>query len=253
MGERTPVIAGNWKLNKTIGETLDFINAFLPLAAGAQHCDIVICPPFTALSRAAERLRGSRIALGAQDCYWEEAGAFTGEVSPVMLKDAGCRYCIVGHSERRQYFGETDEGVNKKALALLRAGLTPIICVGELLAQREAGQTEQIVAAQIRGCLKGFSADQIRASIIAYEPVWAIGTGRAATPEMAQDVHVLVRNLLGELAGAATAADVRILYGGSVTPQNVKALMAQPDIDGALVGGASLKVESFSQLVHYQD
>lgn len=251
MTQRKPVIAGNWKLFKTIGESLDFVNAFLPLVQGAKHCEIVICPPFTALSRTAERLKGTNVGLGAQDCYWEESGAFTGEVAPSMIKDAGCRYGIVGHSERRQFFGETDATINKKALALLAAGVTPIICVGELLAEREAGKTEAVVSAQIRGCLKDFSADQMRASIIAYEPVWAIGTGKAATPEMAQEVHALIRKLLKELFNDEVAGAVRILYGGSVKPDNVKALMSQADIDGALVGGASLKADSFSALVHY--
>jgi triosephosphate isomerase (TIM) len=248
---RTPVIAGNWKLFKTIAEATGMVNELKPLVAGTAGVEIVVAPVFTALSRVAEALSGSNVRLAAQDCYWEEEGAFTGEVAPKLLVDAGCSHVIIGHSERRQYFGETDETVNKKAKAAIAAGLTAIVCVGETLAEREADRTFEVIEAQLKGSLAGLSADMPAQAIIAYEPVWAIGTGRTASDAQAQEVHAFIRTLVAKLFGQACADAIRILYGGSVKPDNVKGLMAQPDIDGALVGGASLKADSFAAIVNF--
>jgi triosephosphate isomerase len=209
----------------------------------------IVCPPFIALAQAKELLKGSLIELGAQNMYHEDEGAFTGEISPKMLKSAGCKYVILGHSERRQYFKESDEFINIKAKKALSSGLIPIICVGETLREREKNITNQVVTAQVTGCLKGISASDVEKSIIAYEPVWAIGTGKVATPQQAQDVHKLIRNLLTKLYSPSTAEKVVIQYGGSVKPDNAKELLHQPDIDGALVGGACLKADSFAAIV----
>lgn len=211
--------------------------------------DIVVCPPFTALQSVGEVLSESNIALGAQNLYWADSGAFTGEVSAPMLKDFGTQYVIVGHSERRQYFGETNETVNKRILAALNHGLTPIVCVGENLAEREANKTFDVIKNHCEGSLKGLTAQQMEKIVLAYEPVWAIGTGKTASPEQAQEVHQFIRQLLEKLFGAQTASEVRVQYGGSVSPENIASLIGQPDIDGALVGGASLKAPSFAAIV----
>ena len=248
---RTPVIAGNWKLFKTIAEATAMVNELKPLVAGTAGVEIVVAPVFTALSRVADALSGSNVRLAAQDCYWEEEGAYTGEVAPKLLADAGCSHVIIGHSERRQYFGETDETVNKKAKAALAAGLTAIVCVGETLAEREADKTFAVIETQLKGALAGFTADMLAKCIIAYEPVWAIGTGKTASDDQAQEVHVFIRTLLATLFGQAAAESIRILYGGSVKPDNVKGLMSQADIDGALVGGASLKADTFAAIANF--
>lgn len=248
---RKPVMAANWKMHKTPRETGEFFASFKPLVADSDHCEIVVCPPFTGLAAAVEAAAGSAIGIGAQNLYWEMQGAFTGEIAPGMLSAAGCRYVIIGHSERRQYFGETDETVSRKIAAAQEAELVPIVCVGELLDEREAGQTEAVLKKQVNGAFSALTAGQFSPIIIAYEPVWAIGTGRTATPEMAAEAHRFLRGLVGELFGPESAQQVRILYGGSVKPANVKGLMAQPDIDGALVGGAGLEPGSFAAIVDF--
>lgn len=248
---RIPVIAGNWKLFKTIGESVSLVNELKPLVADRQGVEIVVAPVFTALSRVSDAIGGSNIRLAAQDCYWEEEGAFTGEVAPKLLKDAGCSHVIVGHSERRQYFGETDLTVNRKTSAAIAAGLTAIVCVGESLAERESDQTFTVIETQIQGGMAGLAAEAFSHVVIAYEPVWAIGTGKTASDLQAQEVHAFIRRLIARMFGQAVADAVRILYGGSVKPDNVKGLMAQPDIDGALVGGASLKAESFAAIATF--
>lgn len=245
---RTPVIAGNWKLFKTIAESVSMVEALKPLVAESAGIEIVVAPVFTALSRVADALGGSNVRLAAQDCFWEEEGAFTGEVAPKLLKDAGCGYVIIGHSERRQYFGETDETVNRKAKAAIAGGLNAIVCVGESLAERESERTFSVIETQIQGGLAGLSPEAFTRIIIAYEPVWAIGTGKTASDAQAQEVHAYIRQLIARNFGQGVADSVRILYGGSVKPENVKGLMGQPDIDGALVGGASLKAESFAAI-----
>ena len=246
---RTPIIAGNWKLNNTISESVGLVTHLRDLVADVTGVEIVVAPTFITLSAVADALEGSNIRLAAQDVFWEESGAFTGEISPVMLKDVGCEYTIIGHSERRAYFGETNESVNRKVRAALSHGIKPIICVGETREDREAGRTEAIVEAHIINGVSGLSAEALLSTVIAYEPVWAIGTGITATPEQAQEVHALIRTLLSAQYSADTAEQVRIQYGGSVKPDNAADLMAQPDIDGALVGGASLEAESFAQIV----
>jgi triosephosphate isomerase len=248
---RTPILAGNWKMHKTRQDAADLANALVAAVGTYQQAEVVLCPTFTSLESVGNAIRGTRIKLGAQNCHWEDQGAFTGEISVPMLKDAGCQYVIVGHSERRQYFGETDAGINKKAQAIYKHGLTPIICVGETLEEREANKTSDVVSTQVRGCLAGLPADKVAASVIAYEPVWAIGTGKTATKEQAQEVHALIRSLVAELYSKDVADQVRIQYGGSVKPQNVRELMQQPDIDGALVGGASLEADSFAAIVKF--
>jgi triosephosphate isomerase (TIM) len=246
---RKKFVCGNWKMYKTRAEAQELVRALAPLVAEVgDRVQIAVAPPFTALAQAAQALAGTRIELAAQDCHWESQGAFTGEVSPGMLADAGCAHGIVGHSERRQLFGETDESVRKKAAALLKAGVLPIVCVGETLAEREAGKTLDVVSRQVRGALQGLAAADVARLTLAYEPVWAIGTGKTATTAQAQEVHAAIRALLREIAGGA-ADEVRIQYGGSVKPDNAAELMAQPDVDGALVGGASLKAADFSQIV----
>ena len=248
---RRRVIAGNWKMYKTQAETRAFFAAFAPLVAGSKHCDVVIAPPFTALAAAVDAARGTAIAISAQDLHWEKEGAFTGEVSAGMLVEAGCRYVIIGHSERRQYFGETDATVAKKTKAALAAGLTPIFCVGELLADREAGRTEHVCGAQFRAGTGSLTADEFSRILIAYEPVWAIGTGRTATPEIAAAAHRFLRKCAAEQFSAGAASALRILYGGSVKPDNIQGLMAQEELDGALVGGASLDPKSFAAIVNF--
>lgn len=237
---------------KTIGETEEFFRQIQPLLGDAKHCDVVIAPPFTALRRAAEAASPLGIGISAQNLYWEADGAWTGEVSAKMIADAGCRYTLIGHSERRQFFGETDRGVNRKIRAALGTGLEAIVCVGELLAEREAGQTEKVLDKQLAGGLAGLTEPDFSRIIIAYEPVWAIGTGRTATPEIAQEAHKFIRLRLGQISPPAAAERVRILYGGSVKPDNIAGLMAQPDVDGALVGGASLQAKSFAAIVQFQ-
>ena len=248
---RKPIIAGNWKMHKTVAETVALVQELKTLVAGGAQAEVVVCPPFTALYSAGQVLAGSAIGLGAQDMYWENQGAYTGEVSPPMLKDAGCRYVIIGHSERRQYFAETDDTVNKKMKAALEAGLIPILCVGETLGEREAGDTEKIAGVQVRGALHGLSAEQVAGIVIAYEPVWAIGTGRTASIEDANAVCSFIRRTVAGLFGAKSAGEVRIQYGGSVKPENIGELMAKSDIDGALVGGASLEAATFGRIVKY--
>ena len=242
---RTPFVAGNWKMNKTIAETRELLSALLPNLNGVDGVECVICPPYLSLMAASELLAGQGVGLGAQDMHWEEKGAFTGQVAPGMVREI-CGYVILGHSERRAYFGETDETVNKKLLAAQKAGLTPIVCVGETLTQYEAGETAKIVSSQTRLGLQGVSADFASRIVVAYEPVWAIGTGKASSGENAQGVHGgVIRPVLKELFGEETARAIRILYGGSVTAANAAEFFSQPDIDGALVGGASLKPEEF--------
>ena len=248
---RKPVIAGNWKLFKTIAESVALVNEIKPLVANNQGVEIVVAPVFTALSRVSDAIEGSNVRLAAQDCYWEEEGAFTGEVAPKLLKDAGCTYVIIGHSERRQYFGETDVTVNKKTKAVIAAGLQAIVCVGESLGERESEQTFSVIETQITGSLAGLAQEAFSSVIIAYEPVWAIGTGKTASDDQAQEVHAFIRQLIARLFNQAVADAIRILYGGSVKPDNVKGLMAQADIDGALVGGASLKAESFAAITAF--
>ncbi|HOV80552.1 MAG TPA: triose-phosphate isomerase [Bacillota bacterium] len=246
---RTPFIAGNWKMFKTIPEAVSFVRALKSSLTGLSGVEVAVCPPFTALAPVAEILRGSGIAVGAQDVFWEERGAYTGEVSPLMLKDAGCSCVIIGHSERRQFFGESDEKVNRKVKAALACGLTPIMCVGETLVQRENGITEKVVGEQTEAGLSGLSPEQAAGVVIAYEPVWAIGTGKTASDEDAQQVIAFIRRLVNDLYGFGTAERIRIQYGGSVKPGNAAGLLARPDIDGALVGGASLEIESFVGII----
>ena len=251
---RRPIIAGNWKMNQTINEAISLVNLFKRSFYQADSyqidaIDIVICPPFTVLGEVSEILVNSNIMLGAQDVYWQTKGAYTGEISPLMLKDTGCRFVIIGHSERRKYFGETNLTVNKKLKAALEAGLIPIVCVGECSEEREKGRTLDVVRDHIENGLDGITKEQLLNMVIAYEPVWAIGTGKTATPQQAEEVHKFIRTLLEEKYGRDTAALVRIQYGGSVKPENIKQLIAQQNIDGALVGGASLDAEAFIQIV----
>ena len=249
---RKPVIAGNWKMYKTVGDAVATAVALKPLVANANHCEVVIAPVFTALKSVADRLEGSNIHLSAQNCATEHSeGAFTGEVAAFMVRDAGCSHVIVGHSERRQYYLETDQIVNKKVQAGLAAGLTVIACVGETIDQRDGGKALDVVKEQLIGSLSGLTASDLDRIIVAYEPVWAIGTGRTATPEQAQEMHAFIRRVFTERHSPAAADSMRILYGGSVKPDNIAGLMKQPDIDGALVGGASLKAESFAEIVSY--
>jgi triosephosphate isomerase len=250
---RKPVIAGNWKMFKLLSEAVETAVALKPLVANATHCEVVIAPVFTALKTVADRLEGSSISVSAQDCAIQnDFGAHTGEVAPVMLKDAGCSHVIIGHSERRQYYGETDQSVNWKTMAALAAGLTPIVCVGEQLNERELGNAEEVVKTQLAGGLQGLTVNDLERIIIAYEPVWAIGTGKTATPEQAQEMHGHIRSAIAEAHAPDAAGTLRILYGGSVKPENIAELMSQPDVDGALVGGASLEAESFARIVNYK-
>jgi triosephosphate isomerase len=246
---RTKFIAGNWKMNTTRAETVSLIETLMQKTAGIERTGMMVAPPFTNLQAASELLQNSKIKLGAQDLFWEEKGAYTGEISGFMLKDLGCSYVIIGHSERRQYFRESNLDVNKKIGAALRHGLFPIVCVGESLEQREKGLTLSVVEEQIRNGLEGFSASQAREFTIAYEPVWAIGTGRAATAKDAVEVHTSIRSSLAEMFGNEAAEEIRIQYGGSVTADNIENFIRDPEIDGALVGGASLKADSFARII----
>jgi len=250
---RRPLIAGNWKMNLTLGESAKLIRALLDgLPPAGQGPEVVLAPPFTALTVAGELLRGSPARLAAQNMHWEESGAFTGEVSPAQLADAGCSAVLLGHSERRGHFGETDAGVRRKVAAAPAHRLAPIVCIGETLEEREANRTWRVLETQVRGALGGFSPIELADLVVAYEPVWAIGTGKTAAPGQAQEAHLFVRGQLAKLHGEGWAQSVRILYGGSVTPDNIDALMAQPDVDGALVGGASLKPVSFLRIIHFR-
>jgi len=248
---RKTIIAGNWKMYKTISEAIELVNGLQRdlFKLESEDIDIVVCPPYTALSDVQEIIADSNIQLGAQDVYWEEDGAFTGEISPLMLKDIGCKFVIIGHSERRRYFGETNESVNNKLKAALKHSLTPIVCVGETLNQREKGETFKVLDEHIKGSLKDIPDTDILRTVIAYEPVWAIGTGKTATAQQAQEAQKYIRDLLRKMYNNIVADAVRIQYGGSVKPENIVELMGQPDVDGALVGGASLKIESFAEIV----
>jgi len=250
---RLPFIAGNWKMNKTVGEALDLVRQLKASLVKVDSVEVAVAPPFTALFAVRKELEGSSIGLAAQNLFWEEKGAFTGEISPAMLKEIGCRYVIIGHSERRQYFGETDETVNRRIKAAFKHGLKVILCIGETLKEREEGKTFSVVERQMEGGLAGLKAEEVRPMVLAYEPVWAIGTGKTATPEQAEEVHRFIRNKLGGLYSREIAGEIRIQYGGSVTPENVKGLMIQEDIDGALVGGASLQAETFSKIVRFRE
>lgn len=250
---RKPIIAGNWKMFKTVNETEEFINKLKEEVKDINQVEIVVCPPFTSLVMALKLTKGTNIKVGAQNMFWEEKGAFTGEIAPEMLKDLGCHYVIIGHSERREYFCESDESVNKKLKAAFSHGITPILCVGEKLADREAGITEELIQGQVEKALSDITSEQVKELVVAYEPVWAIGTGKTASKEDAQQVIGFIRGIIAKLYDTATADKVRIQYGGSVKPDNIVELMNQPDIDGALVGGASLEVTSFKALVRYGD
>ena len=252
MSNRTPLIAGNWKMHKTGSQAADAAGQLKRLIETASGVEVMIAPTFTALAPVAQVLKGSEVALGAQNLHWEKQGAFTGEISASMLVDAGCRFVIIGHSERRQLFGETDASVNRKIKAALGAGLIPVFCIGETDDQREAGETFSVLDKQIRDGLKDLVFDDLAGLVVAYEPVWAIGTGKTASREQAQEAHQFIRSLLDKLFGTPLASAVRILYGGSVKPDNVSALMEMPDVDGALVGGASLDPETFSKLVFFK-
>ncbi len=251
MATRTPLIAGNWKMYKTNAEAVETAGRLVELVADTSGVDIMIAPVFTALDPVSKVVNGSRVDLGAQNLYWEKEGAFTGEISAAMLVSAGCRYVIIGHSERRQYFGETDETVGKKITAAIAADLIPVFCVGETESERESGKTFSVLDKQVKDGLKEQVVDGLGSLVIAYEPVWAIGTGKTATSAQAQDAHRYIRSLVESNFGTALADGIRILYGGSVKPANVAELMAMPDIDGALVGGASLDAESFSRIVKF--
>ncbi|OGC24164.1 triose-phosphate isomerase [candidate division WOR-1 bacterium RIFOXYC2_FULL_37_10] len=246
---RKPVIAGNWKLNKTIVEAIDLASRLKKSVGTATDVEIVVCPAFVAINSVSQTLTDSTIGVGAQDMYWKDSGAFTGEVSAPMIRGAGASYVIIGHSERRQYFGETNETVNKKLIAALSHGLVPIVCIGETLEERESDKTFDVIKTQIKGALNDINETDLEKIIIAYEPVWAIGTGKTASPEQAQEVHAFIRKLLP----ANISQKVRILYGGSAKPDNIKELMAKEDIDGGLIGGAALKVEDFEKLVKFKE
>lgn len=246
---RKPFIAGNWKMNTTAESSVALVNALKAAVKDVTTVDIAVVPPFVYLAAVAKAAAGSNIAVGAQDVYFEGNGAFTGEISCDMLKDVGCKYVIIGHSERRHVIGEKDDLINKKVLAALKAGLKPILCVGELLAEREAGKTAAVVTEQTTRCLAGVAADQLLNVTIAYEPVWAIGTGRNATPDQAQEVHVMIRKLVAKLYSQELADKLRIQYGGSAKPANAAELIGQKDVDGLLVGGASLKADDFAEMI----
>jgi len=248
---RKKVIAANWKMYKTPDQAGEFFREFLPLVADHSRDEVVVCPPCIDLCAAVEAVKGSNVAIGAQNLHWEKEGAYTGEVSAGMLLAAGCTHVIIGHSERRQYFGETDDTVNLKLKTALEAGLTPIVCVGEVLEEREAGLTEDVLRRQCLRAFHAISAKKVAKLVVAYEPVWAIGTGKTATPQLASEAHLLIRGEAAKAFGQASADNLRILYGGSVKPENAKALMAEEEIDGALVGGASLDPKSFGAIVKY--
>ena len=246
---RKKIVAGNWKMNKTVAEAETLVAGLKAELANFREVEVVVCPPFTALASVSAALQGTNIDLGAQNMHWEKSGAFTGEVSPEMLRELFCHYVILGHSERRTYFGETDAIVNRKVKSALSWGLHPIVCVGETLQQREAGEVEKVITTQVQGSLAGLSAREILDSVVAYEPVWAIGTGKTATSAQAQEVHALIRKVLAGMFDAAVAQGVRIQYGGSVKPGNAKELFSMPDIDGGLIGGAALDAKSFVAIV----
>jgi triosephosphate isomerase len=251
--KRLPFIAGNWKMNKTVAEAIDLVKQLKTSLSGVEGVEVAVAPPFTALFAVRKELEGSPIKLAAQNLFWEEKGAFTGEIAPPMLKEVGCEYVVIGHSERRQFFGETDETVNQKLRATLNQGLKAIFCIGETLKEREEGKTFAVIERQVTGGLKGIGKEEMKSVVIAYEPVWAIGTGKTATPEQAEEVHRFIRKELAELYSKEIAEGIRIQYGGSVTPENIKGLMGQENIDGALVGGASLKSETFSRIVRFRE
>ncbi|MGD9367643.1 MAG: triose-phosphate isomerase [Desulfobacteraceae bacterium] len=253
MADRRPLISGNWKMFKTGEEAVEFVQSLKPSAVGVTDVDIMIATPFTALPLVSKAIEGTPIGLGAQNMHWEREGAFTGEISARMLKSAGCRYVIIGHSERRQYFGETDRDINRKVDSAAKAGLIPVFCIGETEAQREAGETFSVLDKQLKNGLEGLFSENLKSLVVAYEPVWAIGTGKTATKEQAQEVHAFIREWFAKTYDPEFAQGLRILYGGSVKPSNVKDLMAMADIDGALVGGASLEPDSFGRLVHFKD
>ena len=247
---RKKIVAANWKMNMTQAEAASFVETLLREIGDVSDVEVVIVPPFTAIAKVSEALGSSEtIKIGAQNMYWERGGAFTGEISGAMLRDLFVRYVVLGHSERRQLLSETDEIVNRKVHAALEASLRPIVCIGETLEQRESGNVETVLSQQLRRSLSGVGARELNETVVAYEPVWAIGTGRTASPEQAQEAHAFIRRTLGEISDRATAAKIRIQYGGSVKPDNARTLMSQPDIDGALVGGASLDPRSFAQIV----
>jgi len=248
---RKKLMAANWKMYKTPDQTRDFFRDFLPLVEKHDRDEIAVCPPFVNVPAAVEAARGSNVAIGAQNMYWEKEGAFTGEISTGMLLSIGCTHVIIGHSERRQYFGETDDTVNLKLKAALEAGLVPIVCVGEVLEEREAGLTEDVLRRQCLRAFHAISGKKAAKLVIAYEPVWAIGTGKTATPQLASEAHQVIRSEAGKALGEELAENLRILYGGSVKPENAKALMSEAEIDGALVGGASLDAKSFAAIVKY--
>jgi triosephosphate isomerase len=250
---RLPFMAGNWKMNKTTGEAIDLVRELKAAISGVKGVEVAVAPPFTALYAVCKELEGSSIRLAAQNLYWEEKGAFTGEVSPLMLKEVGCHYVIIGHSERRQFFGETDETVNRRIKAALAQGLKVIFCIGETLKEREEGKTFSVIERQVEDGLKNLSDKEMKNIVIAYEPVWAIGTGKTATPGQAEEVHRFIRGKIEKLYSQEVSEEIRIQYGGSVTPENIKGLMEQANIDGALVGGASLKAESFSKIVRFKE
>ncbi|MBS3907781.1 MAG: triose-phosphate isomerase [Syntrophaceae bacterium] len=251
--KRLPFIAGNWKMNKTVEESLDLVRGLKVSLQGIEDVEVAIAPPFTALYAVSQELKGSSIHLAGQNLFWEEKGAFTGEISPVMLKEIHCRYAIIGHSERRQYFGETDETVNRRIKAALKQGLKVIFCVGETLEEREKGINFLVAERQIEGGLKDIGETAMQSLVVAYEPVWAIGTGKTATPRQAEEAHQFIRQKIRFLYSPKIAENLRIQYGGSVTPENIKSLMAEEDIDGALVGGTSLNAESFSRIVRFKE
>ena len=246
---RKKIVAGNWKMNKLVGEAVTLAAAVKEKLANKTEVEVVLCPTFTALKSVGDVVAGTQVKLGAQTMHWEKDGAFTGEISADMLKDAGCQFVILGHSERRQFFGETDAGVNRKVKVALAANLTPIVCVGETLEEREANKTEDVVTTQVTKSLAGLDETGFRRIVVAYEPVWAIGTGRTATPQQAQEVHALIRRVLAKMCNPGAAQAVRIQYGGSMKPANAKELMSQPDIDGGLIGGAALDAASFVAIV----
>ena len=251
MSTRTPLIAGNWKMFKTCSEAVDTAAALAKRVAGVDGRDVMIAPPFTALFPVSEVLAGSRVSLGAQNLFWEKEGAYTGEISAAMLASAGCCYVVIGHSERRQYFNETDETVNRRIRAALKASLIPVFCVGESEQERDSGQAFSVLDKQVQNGLKDLFAKDLEQLVVAYEPVWAIGTGKTATSRQAQEVHEFLRSLLKKSLGQELADSIRILYGGSVKPDNIAELMGMPDVDGALVGGARLNADTFSAIVHY--
>jgi triosephosphate isomerase len=249
---RCPLIAGNWKMNNNSAESVKLVSQLREMISDAEGVEVVVAPPYTSLCSVAAAIKDSNIFLSAQNTFWEESGAFTGEISPSMLKDIGCQYTIIGHSERRQYFGETNETVNKRLKAALKVSLTTIVCIGETLEEREAGKTLAVIEQQVREGLNGLSSDEMEKVVIAYEPVWAIGTGKTATPDQAQEVHHFIRKQIAHIFSEKVAEKIRVLYGGSVKSDNVDQLMAQKDIDGALVGGASLKADSFARIVKFK-